>query len=114
MNFEKAVSKLRQCAEMTHCLIHELHKTDPDNETFTQVGLLDGRDIVVDYLSQNEIGTALEHLLYMIHESDIAFDADQVTCLHELAAELGVCNHYTRANLLKLGVLANTFNVPDA
>jgi hypothetical protein len=113
MKHDEAVREIQQCAELAHRKIHELHQTQPDNETFSQVGLLDGRDTVFDYLSHNEVGVALEHLLYMIHESDIAFDLQQVIRLHEIAKHFHIRNHYTRDNLAKLGVLHRTFNVPE-
>lgn len=112
MKLDEAVRDMQRCAEIAHRLIHELHQRDPENETFSQVGLLDGRDTVFDYLSHNELNVALEHLLYMIHESDIVFDMHSVTRLHEIAKQFKICNHYTRENLATLGVLENAYNVP--
>lgn len=113
MKQDESIREIRRCAELAHRQIHELHHMDPDNKTFSQVGLLDGRDTVFDYLSHNELGLALEHLLYMIHESDIAFDMQQVIRLHDIAELLQVHNHYTRDNLTRLGTLGTTFNVPQ-
>lgn len=113
MKHDQAYRDIQHCAELAHRKIHELHQLDPDNETFSQVGLLDGRDTVFDHLSHDELGVALEHLLYMIHESDIPFDMHQVTRLHEIAKQFQIRNHYTRDNLATLGVLGNAYNVPD-
>lgn len=104
---------IQRCAELANQLIHELHQRDPSNETFTQVGLLDGVDTVIDYLNHNESPLALEHLLYMIHESDIRFDTVQVAILHRLARDFGIRNHYERRNLAKQGMLSSAFNIPD-
>lgn len=113
MDHKEAIHEIRACAAVAHSQIHELHKRDPRNETFTQVGLLDGRDTVNDYLSHNELGIALEHLLYMIHESDITFDMARVAFLHDIAQSFGIRNHYARDNLAKLGTLSNAFNIPE-
>lgn len=113
IDHKKVVCAIEQCAEIAHRQIYELHQRDPNNETFMQVGLLDGRDTIVDYLSHNEFGIALEHLLYMIHESDITFDIARVVLLHDIARSLGIRNHYTRDNLTKLGTLSQAFNIPE-
>ena len=113
MKLDEAVRDVQRCAEIAHRLIHELHQVDPANETFSQVGLLDGRDTVFDYLSHNELGVALDHLLYMIHESDIVFDMHDVARLHDIAQQFEIRNHYTRENLATRGVLENAYNVPD-
>ena len=112
MNLDQIVRQIQESAETAHRRIHELHQRDPCNNTFTQGGLLDGRETIVDYLSHNEVGIALEHLLYMIHESDITFDLQRVTHLHDIARQLGIQNHYTRDNLVKLGMLSSAFNIP--
>jgi hypothetical protein len=112
MKQDEAVREIQRCTELAHRQIHELHHMDPNNKMFSQVGLLDGRDTVFNYLSHNELGVALEHLLYMIHESDIAFDMKQVIRLHKIAELFHVRNHYTRENLAKLGTLDSAFNVP--
>lgn len=105
--------EIREAVEIAHRLIHELHQRDPKNVTFKQCGLLDGRDIVLDYVGQDEWELAFDHLLYMIHEADIAFDIQRVVRLHEIAECCGVRNGYTRDNLTKQGVLGEVFNVPN-
>jgi hypothetical protein len=107
-----AIYEIRQCAAMAQRLIRELHERDPENETFSQVGLLDGEETIIDYLSHNEWGIAFEHLLYMIHESDIGFDMGRVERLHRIAEHFRIKNHYTRSNLSKLGTLSTAFNIP--
>ena len=36
-----------------------------------QLGLSNGAEVVSDYMAQNELGVALEHLCYMIEEADL-------------------------------------------
>lgn len=112
MNTDDMRRLILESASEAQALLHELHALDPDNDTFTQVGLLDGSKTVSGYLDHNEFGVALDHVLYMIHESDIRYDADRVRKLHDLADTLNINNHYTSANLRRLGV-TNAFNVPD-
>ncbi len=113
MNHKVAIQLIRDSSDCAQQLIDDLHDRDPRNDTFAQVGLLDGLQIISDFLSHNEMGLALEHLLYMIHESDIKFEQERVVRLHSLAAQLNIDNHYTRQNLEQLGV-TNAYNVPPA
>ncbi|GAB5515426.1 MAG: hypothetical protein Rhob2KO_31510 [Rhodopirellula baltica] len=111
MSIETIRNLIDTCTSEVQILIRELHGRDPNNETFSQVGILNGSDTVADYLTHNELGVALDHLLYMIHESDIRYDLERVKELHALAIQLKVRNHYTAENLRKLGV-SNAHNVP--
>ena len=101
------------CTSEVQSLIRELHERDPNNETFSQVGILNGGETVAEYLIHNEFGVALDHLLYMIHESDIRYDLGRVKELHALAIQLDITNHYTAENLRTLGV-SNAYNVPES
>jgi hypothetical protein len=75
-------------------LIAELHARDPMHPTFDQNGLLSGAEVVAEYIGECELGCALHHLLYMIHESAIDFPKERVLRLHDLAADIGERNHY--------------------
>lgn len=55
-----------------------------------QAGLRDGIAIVEDYLSHGEAGVALEHLLYMINESQLALSAQSRTDVAQVASSLGL------------------------
>jgi len=75
-----------------HCnlaqeLIDELYRNNPANETFEQVGILNGKEIVNDFIDHGELGVALDHLLYMIHESDIQFPLEALKELLSIASE---------------------------
>ncbi len=52
-----------------------------------QAGLIDGVSIVEDYLRHGEVGVALEHLIYMIHEPSLPISTGTF-CLIEQAAWL--------------------------
>ena len=92
---KEVVHEIQECVGIAQNTIQELHHRDPNDETLTQVGLLNGQDIIHDFLSHNELGAALEHLLYMIHESNITFDMNRVVRLHDIAKSYGIRSHYT-------------------
>ncbi|MCA8989372.1 MAG: hypothetical protein KDA78_17110 [Planctomycetaceae bacterium] len=94
MKQREAIREIRHLVEMAHQQIQALYQTSPWNETFFQAGIVDGRDIVIDYLSHNEFGLAVEHLLYMIHESDISLELQLITRLHMIAECYHVSNPY--------------------
>lgn len=92
------ISKIHKAAEIAQLLIAELYVSDPGNATFEQVGLLDGQSIVNDFINQDEWELALEHVLYMIHESEIRFPRDLMLELHAIAKAYGVQNYYSKEN----------------
>lgn len=93
---------VRGAADLAQQLIHQLHQDDPEHPTFEQVGLLDGKPTVDEFLDVGELGCALSHLLYMIHEADISFPKKTVKALHELAERIGERNHYSVENVRAL------------
>jgi hypothetical protein len=105
---------IEAAAETAHRLITDLYRSDPANASFIQIGLLDGRDTVMHFISHGEWGCALDHLLYMIHESDIDFPHETVQELHDLAKSHGMPNHYSKENRVNLTQtqLDSIFNAP--
>ena len=77
-------------------LVNILYEQDPGNATFEQAGILNGREIIQEYLDYNEWGVALEHLLYMIHESEIDFPKNALEELHSIAKSHGLGGIYVR------------------
>lgn len=114
MNLKSIDTKIIAATEIAQQLILKLHATDPTNITFEQVGLLDGQEIVFDFLKHNERGCALDHLLYMIHESDIRYPREIMLELHEIARSLNMKNHYSKENQVNLteGNINSIFNAP--
>ena len=86
--------RIRHFSLLAHSLITELHAADPNDETFDQLGILDGHSQVVDFLEHDEWGLAIEHVLYMVHESNIDFPDHELKALHALAERLGVRHSY--------------------
>ena len=75
-------------------LIAELYKNEPNSEAFEQVGIINGAEIVNDYISNGELGVALEHLLYMVYESGISFPEEDLNKLLLIVSELNIKNNY--------------------
>lgn len=71
-------------------LIDELHKRAPDDRTFDQVGIINSHTIIRDYVDNNEIGVAVEHLLYVITESNIEFPEKKKAAVVAAAKDLGI------------------------
>ena len=86
--------KIRRLSLIAQSLITDLHSTHPSDDTFDQLGILDGHSTVADFLDHNEWGLALEHVLYMVHESNIDFPSEDLSVLNSLAEKLGVRNCY--------------------
>jgi len=93
-NTNPNIEKLLEATDKAQGLINDLHQADPANATFEQTGILDGREIIQDYVEHNEWGVAFEHLLYMIHESEIAFPSEELDELHAIASRNGIENPY--------------------
>jgi len=94
----KYVPEIERLSKLAQKLIDQLQSSDSNNETFEQSGILNGQEIVIDYIKHGELGLSLEHLLYMIHESCITFPLNELGKLHSLANELGVRNNYVDKN----------------
>lgn len=94
--------QVMQSADLAQKLINELYERDPQHETFEQFGLLEGFEIVEDYIDHGELGCALHHLLYMIHEADIPYPKENMLSLHQMAKRMGERNHYSKENQTNL------------
>jgi len=55
-----------------------------------QVFLLNGREVVVDYLGHGEPGIAFDHLLYMIREPPLRISPETLGRLAEAGLALGM------------------------
>jgi hypothetical protein len=83
-----ALSKLAQS------LIEQLYARNPCDETFAQAGITCGQETVEGYIHHDEPILALEHLLYIIYESNICFPTEMLHLLHQIAKEYGVATRY--------------------
>jgi hypothetical protein len=69
-----AGSLIRRAAIEAQSMLDRLYEAGEPaaGSPLDQVGLRDGLQIVEDFLSHNEAGVALEHLMYMIKEPPLA------------------------------------------
>jgi hypothetical protein len=49
---------------------------------------------VEEYIDQGEYGLAIEHLIYMVYESDICYPTEMVEELHRLTSKYNIKNPY--------------------
>ena len=73
----------------------------PIIHTFEQVGFLSGGEIVNGNLDNGEWGIALEHLLYMIHESETNTPPEDICLLHAIADKYNISNKYASETFSK-------------
>ena len=83
-------------AEIIQLDIINLYKIEPNNDRLKQTGLLDGFDIVLEYIDNNEIGCAVEHILYMTNESGVIINESYVEKLNFIANDIGATNRYLK------------------
>ncbi len=86
---------LIELATLAQKIILELHCKEPENDTFEQEGIIDGLSVIKEFVSQNEIGIAIEHLLYMVYESDISYPKEKLAELCLLASKYKTNNCYS-------------------
>ncbi|MBX3265375.1 MAG: hypothetical protein KF831_01580 [Acidobacteria bacterium] len=93
------ITKLLAAANKAQGLIDDLRQADLSNATFEQAGLLDGSEIIRDYVEENEWGLAVEHLFYKIYEGEIDFPADELNELYSIAIRNGIQISYVGKSL---------------
>lgn len=91
MNISKRIAEL---ADKIQKQINELYSNQPDNETFEQEGMLTGFEIVQEYLNEDENGLAVEHLMYMVYESDISYPMEIIEEINYLSSTYKIKNSY--------------------
>jgi len=94
IQMNKYKNEIIELSNTAQALITELHENEPNSETFEQVGIINGAEIINDYISNGELGVALEHLLYMVHESGISFPEEASNKLNLIVKELNIKNSY--------------------
>lgn len=85
---------ISELANKIQDLINELFSQAPLNKTFEQEGMLNGSKIVQEYLDEGEYGIAIEHLLYMVYESDVVYPNEVIDQLNKLTLKYKIENPY--------------------
>lgn len=85
---------IRQAADAVQMLIeHEFQNVGNEpiaGSPLDQEGLRNGKDIITDYVRHGEAGLALEHLVYMIHETGVNLPEVTRTQIAETAIAMGM------------------------
>jgi hypothetical protein len=80
-----------------------------------QVGILDGNQIISEFLIQNEIGIAYDHLIYMISASGVDLSENQITEITTLSKLASVTRPVeispTLIELDEFYIILNLFNL---
>ena len=96
--FERFVNKdkltISKLASVIQDSINELFLKEPNNPTFEQKGFINGSNIVEEYIDQGEYGLSIEHLIYMVYESDICYPTEIIEELHSLTSKYNIKNPY--------------------
>ena len=77
MTAKNVEDRVRRLVDEVHELVEGLHHRAPQDASFEQVGILDGRETVLEFLAHGELGCAVEHLLYVVDESAITLSTEQ-------------------------------------
>lgn len=89
MNTRQISEYIRRTAEAVQLFVDmELAKCNDqpkEGSNLDQLGLRDGKSIVEDFLNHNEPGLALEHLVYMIEETDMVLSEEVRTQIKMIA-----------------------------
>jgi len=84
------VLEIIKIAEIAQAGIIRLLERDPNNDDLEQAGMIDGLEIVRDYLDHNELGCAVEHGIYMINESGIVLPGEYSVIIERIADEFNI------------------------
>ena len=88
MSLEKLISTVAHEVQAQLTAMYAQGVSTPGS-ALDQLGLRNGADIVLDYLTHGEAGAAFDHLLYMIIEPDLALPAPLLSQLRQAADHLG-------------------------
>lgn len=90
----KDQQQIIELAEIAQELVANLYINEPENETFEQSGIINCLEAIKEFINEDEIGLAIEHLLYLIYESDIFYPESELHKVHALASKYEINNFY--------------------
>ena len=68
---------------LTDEVVHQIKVANIDS-----TGLLDGKEIIEEYIEHREYGLAFEHLEYMIEEAEIELNVEQLERMNVLKTKM--------------------------
>lgn len=99
--FKNKKIELKTIADEFQNLINNLE----DKSNLESEGLLNGGEVIHEYVDNNECGLAFEHLLYMISESELSISDKLVERLKKLGNKLGYSNDSIESELCGLSTI---------
>lgn len=94
MKLEITDNKILQAADAVQILIDLEFQKVADaplpRSPLAQAGLRNGRDVVADYLHHGEAGLALEHLAYMVYETEVLITETTKVQIIDAAIAMGM------------------------
>lgn len=75
---------------LTNAILNKEWHDEITISTNESAGILDGKQIILEFLEHNEYGCAFEHLTYIINESNIKLNTEQLIELKEIGKKLKV------------------------
>jgi hypothetical protein len=82
----------KEISELTNSILNEQWQKEISKTKIESYGILDGREIIFEFLDHNENGCALEHLAYVVSELGISLTSDEIINMDKLAKKLNVKN----------------------
>ncbi|MEM8525821.1 MAG: hypothetical protein AAGG68_14365 [Bacteroidota bacterium] len=80
----------KKIEDLTNDIIDDLWQDNISKIKIESQGIIDGKQVIFEFLNHNEIGCAYEHLDYMIHEIGIQLSATQISQMNEIGKELNI------------------------
>ena len=80
----------KEINELTNSILNEQWQEEVSRTKIESSGILDGREMIFEFIQRNEYGCAYEHLAYIISELNMELTSDQIIEMDRLAKKLNV------------------------
>lgn len=90
-SIEKSIEIIAQEAQLL--VIMEFKKVDykiDNKSSLNQVGLKNGLEIIKDYISEHEYGLAVDHIIYMVQETEIKLSEKNLKLLKNICQNINL------------------------
>ena len=86
--FKKSIKK--EIAELSDQILSEISLNEKVSLNIDSCGITDGKEIISEFLMQNETGLAYEHLIYVISECEFNPQDCDTEKINSIAKRLGI------------------------
>jgi len=88
--FKKSIKK--EITELSDQILTEISLNEKVSLNMDSCGIMDGKEIISEFLIQNETGLAYEHLIYVISECEFNPKDCETEKLNSIAKRLGIAS----------------------